>query len=68
MYSCNKPDDDYNFEYNTVLIFYKIHSYLKFSVTNFDVVPDSDGGTCHVIYKSLCFSPVTVHIILKYCF
>jgi hypothetical protein len=40
-----------NTEYtsNIVLSYCKIHLYLKFSVTNIVVVPDSDSGTWHII-------------------
>ena len=47
-----------NPEYNIVLTYCTIHFYLKFSVTNFDVVPDSDSGTWHIIYKAVCSSAV----------
>ena len=44
-----------NTEYtsNIALSYCKIHLYLKFLVTNFDVVPDSDSGTWHIIYKAV---------------
>jgi len=57
-----------NPEYKIVLTYCKIHFYLKFSVTNYDVVPDSDSGTWHIIYKVVCSSPVTLHNIMMYCF
>ena len=38
-----------NTEYNIVLSYCKFHVYLKFSVTNFDVVTDSDSGTWHIV-------------------
>jgi len=55
-------------EYIIVLTYCKINLYLNFPVTNIDVVPDSDSGTWHIIYKVVCSSPVTLHDILMYCF
>jgi hypothetical protein len=57
-----------NPEYNIVLTYWKIHLYLKCSVTNFDVLPDNDSDTWHIIYKVVCSSPFTWCGILKYCF
>jgi hypothetical protein len=48
-----------NLECNIVLSYCKINVYFKFSVTNFDVVPGSDIGTWHTIYKAVCSNPVT---------
>jgi len=57
-----------NNEYTIVLIYKKFRLYLKFSITNYDVVPDSDSGTWHIIYKAVCSSAVTWHDRLMYCF
>jgi hypothetical protein len=46
-----------NSEYNIVLSYCKFHLHLKFSVINCDVVPESDSGTWHIIYKDVCSSP-----------
>jgi hypothetical protein len=48
-----------NYEFNIVLIYCIVYLNLKFSVKNFDVVPDSDSGTWHIIHKAVCSSPVT---------
>jgi hypothetical protein len=48
-----------NPEYNTVLSYCKIHLNLKFSVTNFNVLRDSDSGTWHIVYKAVSSSPIT---------
>jgi len=48
-----------NPKYNIVLTSKKINLFLKFSVTNFDVVLDSDSGTWYITYKAVRSSSVT---------
>ena len=41
-----------------VYIFCKIHVYLMFPVTKFDVLPESVSGTWYILCKALFSSPV----------